>query len=456
MLNLAASLARLPLSPAASPLDVANHLSGARLFHAEAAGQALWAAELSRSKDGIALANPLFVSADGRNFHQLRIVERQEGAILADTPGFLPALAVYRDTKMTMIFGHRSVPSEGLSILLKRVPSKILTKASFFPAAAAPSAKTDPGPRVRAAEADREPDRKILQVQKKLAELDRGRERLEAYRTDRGLAASSTWAEAAPFGKIEAKVQARLGVSSVYRAAPLKILTIGPGVGRLESDLKDVFGEFVSIDSFALNDAVAPENWHAFDNLFIGNLDTHRLPVGYDLVFSIFGSSYAVDQRLALGRIVDSLNSGGEAFFLATGEMIPGHEPDVLGHDEAEFLRARGLVYETTAYPESALRSGLLVESVSLRKTDSRASSALLNQRWDLEKIAQPVWEAVRILAKSREMDVDPSASALDIARFRERLAFKRQRLIRQGHRTTIESAIFLWPWIVDQGLIKH
>lgn len=447
MLNLTASLARLPLYPSVTPFDVANELSGARLFHVEAEGQALWAASLSPDR--------FFLSADGRHFHQLGFVEGKAGAFLTDTPGFLPALAVSHDTRMTLFFGHRCVTSESLSVLLNRVSPKILARASFFPVAAEPLAKTDPGPRVRAAEADREPDRKILQVQKKLTELDRGRERMETYRTDRGLAASSTWTEASPFGKIEAKVEARLGSSSVYRAAPLKILTIGPGLGRLESDLKDIFGEFVSIDSFALNDAVAPENWHALDNLFIGNLDTHRLPAGYDLILSIFGSSYAVDQRRVLGRVVDSLNPGGEAFFLVTGEMIAGHDPDVLGYEEIEALRPRGLVYTSVPYPANALKTGFLVEGVSLRKADSRVSSALLAPRWDAEKVAQPVWEAVRILALSRGMDVDPSASALDIARFRERLAFHRQKLMRHGngHRTTIETAIYLWPWIVEQGI---
>jgi len=47
----------------------------------------------------------------------------------------------------------------------------------------------------------------------------------------------------------------------------------------------------------------------------LGNLDTHRIPQGYDLVVSIHGSFHALDQVRVLEQVLDSLNVGGEAFY---------------------------------------------------------------------------------------------------------------------------------------------
>jgi len=435
-------------------LDMSAYLAGSRVFHAESAGERLWVAELTRmTGESPVLQNNLFISSDGRNFHQLEVIDRAGGAVLTDTPGFASALATYAEAGLCLVVADKANPFGGFRYHLKRTNNRMLDGACFF-AVETQAKPISSRTRVIGAERYREPDRKILEAQERLVALDRGRKSVKEYRLNRGLKEASNWTSVTGFGRIEEKVEARLRSLPAYRSPAVRILTIGPGQGILERELKERFAHEASIDTFSLIDTISPENWDAFHQVFIGNLDTHRLPDGYDFVISHFGTCYAVDQRRIQGQIMNALNPGGEACFLVTGQMIAGHEPDILDDETIVNLRENfGLIYETVPHPENTLKTGNILESIVIRKTQPfLPAETLLAPSEEMAALSREAWESLLIVANSRGFVVDPKATALDIARFRERWAWKRFRF-RHSHERAVQTALFAWPWVVEQGI---
>jgi len=126
-----------------------------------------------------------------------------------------------------------------------------------------PEEKIAPGgahPKVHETVQDREPTEEMRKNQENIQDVDaHGRKGYEGnYELDRGLAASSEFSHETPFGKIEDNVALRLQqMRAEGKKGPLKLLTLGPGNGNMEKELKARFGDQIQIDTFTLTDTIA-------------------------------------------------------------------------------------------------------------------------------------------------------------------------------------------------------
>lgn len=137
------------------------------------------------------------------------------------------------------------------------------------------------------------------------------------YKVDRSLKECSPFSDCTPLGAVEKNIDLRLHKRKPHETRkPLRILTIGPGIAEMEWELKKNFGSQIEIDTFTLDSTEIPsERMSCFRRIFIGNMDTHKLPKGYDLILSFYGSFHAVDQRNVYEQIVEALKTNGEACF---------------------------------------------------------------------------------------------------------------------------------------------
>ncbi|HSA59787.1 MAG TPA: hypothetical protein VLJ37_08900 [bacterium] len=480
MTGLCSLIQRIPASGAI--LDAASLLEGARLFHVTSGAENLWLADLARFDPP--LGGSLFLSADGRIFHQLRVVERHGACVLTDTPGIVPALAVYQENDVQFFWNLPGRPLEMRRVLLERIPTVgLLRGASFFAFLGPPEPQ---GPGVRNAVLELTPDRLIRKMERRISDFDHGRLTIDApYLLGRGLKECSGFSRATPFGGIEEKVRERLSSAAPDRSQPLRILTIGPGYGRMEAELKALFGERVAIDTFSLTDVIPPENRPAFSSVYLGNLDTHRLPQGYDLALSFFGSSHAVDQRRVWEQIVDSLVPGGEAFFVESRDLFLGFVSETPRGDEIRYLRENhSLLHRSMSDPMTALVSGICVEMIFIRKerpcppakamldeaagaakryqglSYSREAGVAAGPLSDEANFGKDLWETFLEAARFRGYALDPRASAEDVAAFKERLLKKCRYKSWEATKdnvslTTLGEAVeIVWEWILWQEIL--
>ncbi len=89
--------------------EALHFTAGARLFRGCDNQGAVFLADLSpfpprNSIHVPALGNHYFLSADARHFLQLRDVDRRDGVILTDTPGFVPVLIAWSDINATLSY----------------------------------------------------------------------------------------------------------------------------------------------------------------------------------------------------------------------------------------------------------------------------------------------------------------------------------------------------------------
>jgi SAM-dependent methyltransferase len=475
MVSLSLLIQRIPQTVPAA--DLGPYLDGARLFHAAADGERIWLADFSDN---------LFLSPDGRAFHELRVVERNDACILTDTPGFVPALAAYHERGVLLFLSAPGSPLEMRRVFLERIPAGTLLREAAFFALSFPQALEKGGPRLVAATRDRDDDRMIRKLERRTADLDHGRLQVKVrYVLDRGLKECSDFSKATPFGEIREKMRERVSASLPHRSEPLRILTIGPGHGRMEAELKDLFGETITIDTFSLTDVILPEHRPAFSTVYLGNIDTHRLPEGYDLILSFFGSSYAVDQRRVLEQVVDALRPGGEAFLIDAGDLFLDFESETPRRRESRYLEETySLLHRSTSDSMAALVRDTRVEFISLRKEKpcppaktmldeaARAANRFRGIRYvkeagvpaglleDEEGFSRDQWEVFLDVARRRGFALDPSATAEDLAAFRERLLRKCRRKAWEVTKnkvamTTLEEAVDLvWQWVEWQDIL--
>jgi hypothetical protein len=119
--------------PQGAALDLADHLRGARLFHAGDASEQVWLADIARLTPEAPLNHNLFLSADGRIFRQLAVTDRGEGVTMTDTPGLGWALAVYDERDIHLFVGRPRTPASAVRFSLGRIPSgNVLSEAVFL------------------------------------------------------------------------------------------------------------------------------------------------------------------------------------------------------------------------------------------------------------------------------------------------------------------------------------
>lgn len=143
------------------------------------------------------------------------------------------------------------------------------------------------------------------------------------------------------FGPFVTNIERRLA-DRAPDAGPLRILTIGPGVGHLEGELKREFGDAIDITTFSLTDHLDPYNRWAVSTVVLGNMDIDCLPRGFDIIFSSHGVYHAVDQQHIFLEIAASLNCGGEACY---DRCSNEEQPLPIGWFQQEVLARHGLVY---------------------------------------------------------------------------------------------------------------
>lgn len=190
-------------------------------------------------------------------------------------------------------------------------------------------------PRVEAAVKDMELTPEAQEVE----DENRKKDKPTGYSQDRGLDEINLLSIMTRMGRIDDKIRQRIGEMRLDGyVEPLDILIIGPGLGLLEGILASIFGPEIMLDAFTLTDNVSRLFRHVFSTIYIGNIDSHRLPNGYDLVISSFGSYHAYDQIRVLDQIVGSLNPGGEAFFMHTVDFAD--RPNLIfDYDQIVLLR---------------------------------------------------------------------------------------------------------------------
>lgn len=153
-------------------------------------------------------------------------------------------------------------------------------------------------------------------------------EGLDGYHVNRGLKLARMWTAQCPIGPIEVHCSRKMQFERRFdRTKPIRLLTIGPGVGYFEFQLKKILGPAVKIDSFGPSDTIAREHRHAIDTMHLGCLETHRLPTGYDLVLSMFGAFHCEDQNMATAQIMGALAAGGHAFYDAPFSVLANDLP---------------------------------------------------------------------------------------------------------------------------------
>lgn len=91
----------------------------------------------------------------------------------------------------------------------------------------------------------------------------------------------------------------------------------------MEAALKSWFGDTVRIRSLALTDRIAPGNRWALDQLHLGNIDTHELPGGNDMIVSVYGAYHATDHHYVFHQIAQALKPGGEAVYNCRRRDVP-------------------------------------------------------------------------------------------------------------------------------------
>ncbi|NQU16597.1 MAG: hypothetical protein HQ564_00910 [Candidatus Saganbacteria bacterium] len=160
--------------------------------------------------------------------------------------------------------------------------------------------------------------------------------RIGRYEVDRGLLESSMFSSFSRFGSIASHISWRLERDKT----PLKILTIGPGQGFMEREIKDLFGERITIDTFSLTYGFDPANLSSVRYRYQGNIEYNKLPQGYDIVLSICGTHVASDQMFVMQQIFNSLNMNGEAYFIVDQPHLPpGMERDGPGDNHYRFRK---------------------------------------------------------------------------------------------------------------------
>lgn len=60
--------------------------------------------------------------------------------------------------------------------------------------------------------------------------------------------------------------------------------------------------------------------------MYLGAFDTHKIPQGYDLIVSLFGTTHAVDQNNIVIQVMGALNAGGEACYHYAREFLMRYE----------------------------------------------------------------------------------------------------------------------------------
>lgn len=125
-----------------------------------------------------------------------------------------------------------------------------------------------------------------------------------------------------PFGPID-QWTGRL-VNRLPAVEPLRYLGIGIGDGRVEDDLKHLFGASICIDAFS---GLPPEREFAYDilrrqrSIFhallpSGDINAVSLPASaYHQLLALFSTYYAEDQADVVRKVAGALRRAGEAFF---------------------------------------------------------------------------------------------------------------------------------------------
>ena len=144
------------------------------------------------------------------------------------------------------------------------------------------------------------------------------------YRVDRGLRGEAEdICSRVPMGRLEDNIAARLaGKRQVGDRTPVTLLTLGPGKGILEAELKLKFGSDLTIDTFGMTNLMTSEPQEAIRTMYLGAFDTHKIPQGYDLIVSLFGTTHAVDQNNIIIQVMGALNAGGEACYHYAREIF--------------------------------------------------------------------------------------------------------------------------------------
>lgn len=163
------------------------------------------------------------------------------------------------------------------------------------------------------------------------------------YFIDRGLERVNTYVDRLPFGRIEENIhEAITAKRSKGDRSPVRILTIGPGKGRLETELKALFGNDIVIDVFSLTSILTPQARAVIRREFIGNLNLHDFPQAYDRIISICAADHAVDPSRVIQQVARALLPDGEAIFTVGQKQVPG-KADYTGMATREYLIDHGI-----------------------------------------------------------------------------------------------------------------
>jgi SAM-dependent methyltransferase len=110
------------------------------------------------------------------------------------------------------------------------------------------------------------------------------------------------------------------------RNRPLKILDVGAGLGYLGNDLRFYAGQGSIVHGLKLTLSGKEERKivrRAMNEELIGSIENYRFRTKYDLIVSIAGGTvYTANLPIAIEKICNALNPGGEAIIHVMPERI--------------------------------------------------------------------------------------------------------------------------------------
>lgn len=164
----------------------------------------------------------------------------------------------------------------------------------------------------------------------------------QGYFLGRGLELSNSYAASTQFGKIESNLRQALDAKRAKGdRSPLRLLTIGPGQGNMEADLKNIFHGDIVIDVFSLTSVLTAQARASIRKEYIGNINVHDLPAGYDRIIAI-NSVNTAEQSRVIKQVVGALVPGGEAVVILGNDQVSG-TASFLNPNTREFLLNDGI-----------------------------------------------------------------------------------------------------------------
>ncbi len=141
-----------------------------------------------------------------------------------------------------------------------------------------------------------------------------------AYHVHRAYSKAQSFISDSGIGDTKRNIANRLEQLRQYDPTyKVKILTIGPGNGNFEAEIRREFGSQIELHSVDKDiSQVLPKNRAAFDQLTEGEFESTELSGNYDLIISVYGTNGSeADQSFTIAeKIWNLLALEGEAFFM--------------------------------------------------------------------------------------------------------------------------------------------